>query len=387
MSGVEISLGGRTGTAEVVSGVNALEAEWDGLAERLGEIPFVRPGWFRAFEHAFVTRPLEVLTIREDAQLVGVFPLMRTRFRTLAARNPETPCFGLLAADGWALDALARSFFALAPRTAVVGHLHPTRPEEERLREAAQAAGYRLFERAVKRSPYTVTSGSWDDYERALSRNVRGDIRRRWRRLREEGDAILDINSGAHLAEALEEGYAIEGSGWKDACGSSIRVSDDKRRFYTDVAHWAADHGWLRLCFLRLDGRPIAFHFDLVCGGVLYHLKGGFDPALAHFSPSKLLHYLMLQHAFTTGVDRYDFLGVDETYKLQLSNGVDTQRLLHLSAPRLSAQAERISYLLARRIGVGRLLARRDRRRAIRAHPSAAAEARPVDSSPEVRLV
>ncbi|HKP88939.1 MAG TPA: GNAT family N-acetyltransferase, partial [Thermoleophilaceae bacterium] len=40
----------------------------------------------------------------------------------------------------------------------------------------------------------------------------------------------------------------------------------------------AAEQGWLRLAFLRLDGRAIAFDMCLEHGGAFYVLKGGFDP-------------------------------------------------------------------------------------------------------------
>src|SRR6202012_6038274 len=125
----------------------------------------------------------------------GLLPLMRTRFRVRSASNPHIPVFGLVAADTWARDAVARAFFASGPRTAIIGYLDAAKPDEDRIRRAARAAGYHVVEIASMRSPYTVTAGSWTDYERTRSRNVRGDIRRRWRRLLKEGEVVLEINT------------------------------------------------------------------------------------------------------------------------------------------------------------------------------------------------
>ena len=45
------------------------------------------------------------------------------------------------------------------------------------------------------------------------------------------------------------------------------------------MARWAAAKGWLRLAFLRLDGKPLAFDFGLNDGNTLYSLKTGYDEA------------------------------------------------------------------------------------------------------------
>jgi CelD/BcsL family acetyltransferase involved in cellulose biosynthesis len=336
-------------TAELVHGIDSVEAEWEDLADRMGESPFLRPGWFNAWQRAFVKRKIEVLTVRQDGGLVGVLPLARMPYRVRSATNPHTPIFGLLARDAQARDALAQAFFASAPRSALIGYLDASRPDGARLRRAAHEAGYRVLERSRMRSPYAVTTGTWEDYVRSRSRNVRSDLRRRTRRISEEGEFVLDINVGERLPDALEEGYRIEGSGWKDARGTAIRSREDTRCFYTEIAQWAAGRGWLRLCFLRWQGRPIAFHFDLLAGNVLYHLKGGFDTRFASSSPSKVLHYLMLRYACEAGLTRYEFLGLDEPYKLQLADAAHERHFLHFCAPSVTGQAERLGYMFATR--------------------------------------
>ena len=349
-------------TAELVHGIDSVEAEWEDLADRMAESPFLRPGWFTAWQRAFAKRKIEVLTVRQDGDLVGLLPLARMPYRVRSATNPHTPVFGLLARDAQARDALAQAFFASAPRSAVIGYLDASRPDGTRLRRAAHEAGYRVLERSRMRSPYAVTTGTWEDYVRSRSRNVRSDLRRRTRRISEEGELVLDINVGERLPDALEEGYRIEGSGWKDARGTAIRSREDTRCFYTEIAQWAAGRGWLRLCFLRWQGRPIAFHFDLLAGNVLYHLKGGFDTEFASTSPSKVLHYLMLRYACEAELTRYEFLGLDEPYKLQLADAAHERHFLHFCAPGVAGQAERLGYMFATR-HAGRL---RELRRARR---------------------
>ena len=98
---------------------------------------------------------------------------------------------------------------------------------------------------------------------------------------------------------------------------SFISSNAATRRFYTDVARWAADRGWLRLAFLRVDGTPLAFDFALEADGVHYLLKTGFVEAARALAPGVVLRFWMVRRAFQLGLTRYELLGtVDGTRRL-----------------------------------------------------------------------
>src|SRR5438132_345353 len=138
--------------------------------------------------------------------------------------------------------------------------------------------------------PLVGVEGDWEAYERRRSRKALGDVHRRRRRREQKGHVTLDVLDGREgLSEALEEGFRLEPSGWKGARGTAI-VSDPRARaFYTEVARWAAARDTLRLAFLRLDGRALAFEYAIEEAGVHYYVKGGFDRAYAEYAPGKLL--------------------------------------------------------------------------------------------------
>jgi CelD/BcsL family acetyltransferase involved in cellulose biosynthesis len=138
---------------------------------------------------------------------------------------------------------------------------------------------------------------------------------------------------GHHLNKLLEEGFGIEGSGWKEAEGTSINAHPATRRFYTEVARWAAERGKLRLAFLRLDGQPLAFDFCLECHKIHYLIKTGYDPAYARFSPGKILRHLMLARAFSAGLAIYDMGGLVEPYKMRYTDKNRELRSLRMFAP------------------------------------------------------
>ena len=162
--------------------------------------------------------------------------------------------------------------------------------------------------------------GSWDAFDRGLSRNVRGDVRRSLRRLQDVGEVRFEHTDGLErLDHLLTEAFRVESSGWKGARGTAIASRPETERFYREVSAWAAERGTFRMAVLRLDGRAIAFELGIEEHGVHYALKSGFDPAHRAFSPGKLLIHQILERAFSIGLDRYEMGGV-EGYKLAWAN-------------------------------------------------------------------
>jgi CelD/BcsL family acetyltransferase involved in cellulose biosynthesis len=200
---------------------------------------------------------------------------------------------------------------------------------------AAKAVGYRVIANSMQQSPYVVIDGtSWDAYQSGLSKNLRQDVRRRKRRLEQEGQLTFEVCDGTeNLDELLEEGLGIEGSGWKEAEGTSINARPATRRFYTEVAQWAAERGFLRLAFLRLDGRAIAFEYCFELNRVHYALKAGYDPAYAWFAPGKILQYKMLARAFSESLSTYEFLGAFDPHKAKWASASHELLDLRMFAP------------------------------------------------------
>jgi CelD/BcsL family acetyltransferase involved in cellulose biosynthesis len=301
---------------EVADGIDPLAEEWGTLAERVGAAPFVRPGWVRAWHASFGGGPLRLLAVRRGGQLVAVAPLQKRRGALRSPTNPHTPAFDLVALDEEAGRALAGSIFANAGRAVTLEFLDARGTALAALREAAQAAGYRAVVTPAARSPYIPSQRSLAAHERSLSRNLRHDVERRLRRLCDEGAVSVEVAHGRErLDQLLEEAFRIEALGWKGAGGTAIASQPQTRGFYTEVARWAASLGWLRLAFLRLDERAIAFQFDLEGERTYYSLKVGYDPEYERFSPGKLLAYAMVSRAISSGLASYELLGREEEWK------------------------------------------------------------------------
>jgi CelD/BcsL family acetyltransferase involved in cellulose biosynthesis len=209
------------------------------------------------------------------------------------------------------------------------------------LHAAATDSGRAAIDRQVALQPYVALDGSFDAYTATLPRKQRKEIGRLRRRLEAEGELSVSFEDGSdRLDELLQEGFAVEGSGWKAEQGSAITSQPETLAFYTDVASWAAARGWLRLAFLRLDGRALAFDMCIEAAGSAYVLKGGFDPEYRRFGPGVVLTYESLSRAFAEGLSTYEFLGDDDSYKLAWTDTTRERRRLQVFSGSPMGQAQ-----------------------------------------------
>lgn len=293
-----------------------IETEWEALASRLGASPFSRAGWFACWLESFGPEGLEVVAVRREGRLAAVLPVLSRRGVIRSVANWHTPSFAPLAEDAEAELSLFSSLFDAGPRRVDLSFLPPA----SAARLGDESGGRRLVSRTVMMSPYVAIEGEWSEYWRGLSRNHRGNVSRRRRRLAERGTVSIDVfEGGEELSGLLEESFRIEASGWKGKRGTAVICSPQTRRFYEGIAAWAARLGLLRLATLRLDGRLIAFNLDLEAERRHYLLKLGHDAALNQLSPGTVLTAAMVERAFALGLKSYEFLGGKDTYKLRWS--------------------------------------------------------------------
>jgi CelD/BcsL family acetyltransferase involved in cellulose biosynthesis len=303
---------------EQYDSVGPVRAQWDDLANRCGAMPWLRPGWFVPWWSQFGRGRLAIVALRRGGQLVGVLPLMARAGVRASLANWHTPGFAPIAESDRDREELARALLLGRTRRVELRFLDRDDRGLAACRAAAGAAHWRVIERTLESSPYLEIRGDWDGYAQTKRGAFLADMRRRWRRLEERGHVTVEVRDGTERLDALlDDGFRVEGSGWKTQRGTAIASRPETDRFYREVARWAAESGWLRLAFLRLEGRAVAFHFNILYGGVHYNLKGGYDPEYGRFAPGRLLHREMIERAHGAGLRSYEFLGAAEPWKLE----------------------------------------------------------------------
>jgi CelD/BcsL family acetyltransferase involved in cellulose biosynthesis len=356
----------------VVRAIEPVACEWDALADRVAAPPYLRPGWVAAWWRAFGLGTLHIFTARRGERLVGVLPLCRRRHALVSPTNWHTPGFGLLAEPGHSAE-FAEQIFAgrRGAHRLSLAFVDPGTEDLGAWRGAAAAHGFRTLTRTFARFASVEIHGDWDAFDRGLSRNLRGDVRRSFRRLQDVGEVRFEHMDGLEqLDHLLTEAFRVESSGWKGAGGTAIASRPETERFYREVSAWAAERGKLRVAVLRLDGRAIAFELGIEEHGVHYALKAGFDPAQRAFSPGKLLIHHILERSFSSGLARYEMAGV-EGYKLAWANAFRDVALVQAFAPSAMGLVDWVAFRYGRPIA----------KRAVAALPSRRAPAPRRDTS------
>jgi CelD/BcsL family acetyltransferase involved in cellulose biosynthesis len=336
-------------TAEVHTSFDAIAAAWDALASDVGASPFVRPGWIAAWWDAFGRGELETFTCHDAGALVAVLPLARCQGTYRSPTNSHTPGFGVVAAEPHYARLLADAVVAGRARRLDLACL-TTDAQSAPFRRAVDCAGGVHLLDVCARAPFIPTAPGWASYERFLGGKRRRELSRRERRLHELGVMELTVHDGSErLDDLLHEGFSIEASGWKAESRTAISSHADTRCFYTDVARWAAERGWLRLAFLRVDGTPMAFDFALEADGIHYLLKTGYAEDARTLAPGVVLRFRMVRRAFELGLTRYELLGtVDGTrnaWKREWTDQFHDQLRLRAFAP---TPAGRVAHVQAR---------------------------------------
>jgi CelD/BcsL family acetyltransferase involved in cellulose biosynthesis len=257
-----------------------------------------------------------IVIARRASDMVGVIALENGKRQHHSMTNWHTPRFEPLSLDLPAAKALAST--ALRAGRLSLSFVETESDALEAVIGEARRAGYRVRLRDADESPEVAISGPWDDYFPTISKNMRREFKRRQKRLSAIGEMQFETQDGSSNVDAcVREAFAVEAASWKGAAGTAVATEGETMAFYLAVARWAAERGWLRVCFLRLDGRAIASDFALEANGVFYSMKGGYDPAYSEYSPGRLMDGLEIQRAHELGLRRFEFGGDAEHHKLQ----------------------------------------------------------------------
>ena len=111
------------------------------------------------------------------------------------------------------------------------------------------------------------------------------------------------------LAAMLDEAWHVEAQSWKQQAGTALLVDTRRSDFYRKYAAGVCAQGQLRICFLRINGWPVAMQMAVETASSFWLLKIGFDETYAHLSPGNLLMLHTVQYAAAKGLASFEFLG------------------------------------------------------------------------------
>ena len=316
-------------TVETIASAERLEAlagEWDDLVRAMPRpSPFLLHGWLAEWwRHYGDGAELALDVVRRDGELLGALPIVvRRRAGLRVAGFPGGPCAvlsDLLLAPGADASVARRLTESLAARCDVVD-LHGL-PAGSRI-AAALRSELTLIERIE--APVLELAGGWDAVYRAKTNSKkRNQHQRRRRQLGELGKLTVTVSRSLdELEPALEEAFRLHAQRWEGRPDGSDFATPAGIRFHRAALRRLAAIDVPRIVTLRLNGRAIAFHYWFALEGRMYVHRLAFDPALARWSPGLVNTLDALESAANEGLERVEFLGGGERYKLELADGCE----------------------------------------------------------------
>ena len=302
------------------------------LEESISQVPFLAFEYLQAW---WETRgggewpqdsELVIITATENDQLIGVAPFF---FANNLDGKPALMFVGAIEVSDF-LDFLVRpenldefvagllDFLdisdALPPWEVLDLHnILEDSPSLSVLAAEAQRRGWNHQQVRLQPSPFIPLPGDFDTYLAQIDKKQRHEIRRKLRNV-EQSLVVPDYSIVADVESLTAETQAFI---------DMMAQDPSKKAFLTDAmvehlhktAQVAFDNGWLHLSFFTLDGNKAAGNFSFIYNKRLWLYNSAWEWDYREFSPGWILLTHLLQWATENGIEEFDFMRGDETYK------------------------------------------------------------------------
>ncbi len=282
---------------------------------------FVLPEWMQVWQQAFGGQAeLRIRTVREGDKVIGVAPLMVKDGTALLVGDTDVCDYlDFIVVPGREKDFFDVLLEDLKKDSIKALDLKHVRPDSTVLTALAPLAeSRRLKVETVKDNvSYEMDlPASFDAYLESLSTKQRHEVRRKLRRLNEEGSIeYRSINDGPALNAAMDTFFKMFVESRQDKADF---MTEKMKSFFRSLADTMAQLGTLKLGVLELDGKPLA---EIMCfdfNSCIYLYNSGYDPAYVSLSAGLLSKVLAIKDSIEKGKKRFDFLKGAETYKSHL---------------------------------------------------------------------
>jgi CelD/BcsL family acetyltransferase involved in cellulose biosynthesis len=195
-------------------------------------------------------------------------------------------------------------------------HVRPDSVVMSKLAVMAEGRGYKVESIKEEVSLEMDLPQDFEEYLATLDSKQRHEVRRKLRRLNEEGRIeyrFIDI--GGALQTALDTFFKMFVESRQD---KAEFLTEQMKTFFRSMAAAMTEIGLLKLGVLELDGKPVAevLCFDYNEGIYLYN--SGYDPQYVSLSAGLLSKVLTIKDSIEHGKKKFDFLKGQEPYKYHL---------------------------------------------------------------------
>jgi CelD/BcsL family acetyltransferase involved in cellulose biosynthesis len=324
----------RITTIETGPAFMRLRHDWNTvLAASRQEGPFLMHEWLSAWWDSFGgDDELAILVCQDDAdgRLLGALPLYRRRtgrlLKTRALRFLGDAGVGSVCLTAFALpDMEGQVFEAFADhlredaREWDVLDLLVMRPDDGFfgvIANPSKRGGVRI-DADWHAVPRIALPADWETYLGTLTTHMRGEVRRRRRKMEAAGARVEVIEDPGSIPSALDDLVRIYVGRMRHTVSPDFSVSEATHAFFRRTMEWMLSEGRLRLRFLIMDGHRLAFTWQFRHVDTMYNLMTAFDDERGKQDVATVLLSYGIENAIHEGCPAFDMLLGGQPYKLQ----------------------------------------------------------------------
>ncbi|HEX9896814.1 MAG TPA: GNAT family N-acetyltransferase [Dehalococcoidales bacterium] len=289
------------------------ELDWEPL--------FVLPPWLNVWQKHFAPNAeVAILAVRQSDRIVGVAPLLLKDDTATIIGSPNVCDYeDFIIKKGEETSFFHALLDFLKQKRIKVLELGVVRPDSKAmsyLLPVARESGAEISCEPDEVSFEKDLPASWDDYLQTLDNKQRHEVRRKLRRLEEEGKItyrfVTDVTSVPAFLEIFLKMFVESREDKADF------LTPQAEGFFRDLTATMAEFGFLRGGTLELDGKPMAAVLAFDYHDTVYLYNSGFDPTQSQLSVGILSKALLIKDSIERGKKKFDFLKGAERYKYHL---------------------------------------------------------------------
>jgi CelD/BcsL family acetyltransferase involved in cellulose biosynthesis len=282
---------------------------------------FVLPAWMQVWWQVFGSgADMFIRTVRDGDKIIGIAPLMvKDGVACLIGGIDVCDYLDFIITPGMEQDFFNVLLDNLKESGTNRLDLKHVRPDSTVLTSLAALARSRRYEVTSTKEDVSLEMDlplAFEEYLEALTTKQRHEVRRKLRRLSEEGRIEYRfVDSGSALPTAMNTFFKMFIESRQDKADF---MTERMKSFFNLLADTMAGIGLLRLGVLELDNQPVA---EIMCfdyNNCIYLYNSGYDPRYTSLSAGLLSKVLAIKDSIEKGKKRFDFLKGEEIYKYHL---------------------------------------------------------------------
>ena len=299
---------------------DSLSSDWKKLQDepKSGCI-FSSPEWSRVWWQQFRSgRKLHLGAVRSQGRTVGIAPLLvKDNVASFIGSGDVCDYLDFVVEPGQEEDFFKVLHDNLVGLGIIRLDMAPLRPDSTVLTSLIDIAERQGWKVSCSRKDVSVElnlPATWEEYLHMLTGKQRHELKRKLRRLSEEGEINYQTDTEASSRDVDVFLRLFRDSRQDKAAFLTPRMES----FFRSVASTMAEEKSLRLSILDVNASPAAATMSFDYKDDIYLYNSGYDPKYGWLSVGVISKALCIKESIERGRKRFDFLKGGEGYKYHL---------------------------------------------------------------------